>query len=261
METLLLYLVLGAAAGLIAGLFGVGGGVIIVPVLALSYAAQGMDSSVVMHMALGTSLATIVVTSLSSIRAHHRLGNVPWEVMQRMIPGIAAGALAGAFLAHWIPSDWLQRLFGVFALILAAQIARGGRPSAGRGLPGSAGLAGAGGVIGTGSALTGIGGGSLTVPFLVWCSVPMHRAVGAGAAGGLPIAVAGAIGYMLVGLQVPVLPEWSTGYVYWPAFAGISVATVLMAPLGARLAAWLPAHILRALFALLLVVIGLRMLV
>lgn len=261
METLLVYLALGIAAGLIAGLFGVGGGLIIVPVLALSYTAQGMPEAVVMHMALGTSLATIVVTSLSSVRAHHRAGNVPWAIIGPMLPAIAAGALAGAMVAHLIPSLWLQRGFGVFALLFSVYMWRGSSPAASRRLPGTPGLLTAGGSIGVFSALAGIGGGSLTVPFLSWCSVPIHRAVGAGAAGGLPIAVAGAAGYMLAGWHLEGLPAWSAGYVYWPAFAGISVATVLMAPVGARLATALPAAVLRRLFSLLLAVLGVVMLV
>jgi uncharacterized membrane protein YfcA len=260
MESWLIYLSLGAVAGTVAGLLGVGGGLIIVPVLALVYAHLGVTEAVIMHLAIGTSLATIVMTSLSSVRAHHRRGAVLWPVVWRLTPGIVLGALLGAWLADALQSLWLQRFFGVFELAVAVLMAAGLKPAPHRALPGAVGMVGAGGVIGTISAIVGIGGGTLTVPFLSWCNVAMRNAVATSAACGLPIAVAGAVGFILTGLDARGLPPWSSGYVYWPAFLGIVLASVAFAPLGAALAHRLPAAGLKRAFAILLVVIGIRFL-
>lgn len=259
--TLALYLGLGAAAGFLAGLFGIGGGMLIVPVLVYSFALQDIPAAVAMHLALGTSLATIIVTAGSSVLAHHRHRAVRWPLVARLAPGVAAGAVLGAVVADFIPGLTLQRAFGVAELALAAYMLGGRAARAHRELPGSGALTSVGLGIGALSALAGIGGGSLTVPFLSWCNVPMRYAVGVAAACGLPIAAAGAGAYAWVGWGNPALPEWSTGYVYWPAFIGISLATLLCAPLGARLAHRLPEHLSRRLFALLLAGLGLAMLI
>lgn len=260
MDLWLTYLALGAAAGLVAGLLGVGGGLIIVPVLATQFHAQGFGADKLMHLAVGTSLATIVLTSISSVRAHHRHGAVDWSIFHQLTPGILLGALAGAALADLLASDSLRRIFGVFELAVAAQLAFGRPPAAHRTLPGRLALGSAGTVIGSVSAIVGIGGGTLTVPFLAWCNVPLRRAVATSAACGLPIAVAGATGYVLMGWGEEDLPAGATGYVYWPAFAGIVLASVLAAPLGARLAHRLPVDVLRRVFAVFLVALGIKML-
>ncbi|MBD3669686.1 MAG: sulfite exporter TauE/SafE family protein [Gammaproteobacteria bacterium] len=259
-ESWLLYPLLGALAGSLAGLLGVGGGLIIVPVLAWSFVSLEMSSAHIMHLAIGTSLATIVMTSLASIRAHHRRGAVRWELFRRLWPAIAIGALVGAAIADALQSQWLRRFFGVFELMVAAQMAFGFKPSTHRELPGIAGMGVAGGIIGSVSAIVGIGGGTLTVPFLSWCNVAMREAVATSAACGLPIAVAGAIGFLLTGLDAGGLPPYSSGYLYWPALIGIAVTSVLFAPLGAALAHRLPAAGLRRIFALLLAGIGLQFL-
>ncbi|MGE0080033.1 MAG: sulfite exporter TauE/SafE family protein [Thiohalomonadaceae bacterium] len=255
------YLFIGAFAGTIAGLLGVGGGLLIVPALALLLPARGVAPDVVMHLALGTSLATIVLTSVSSVTAHHRRGAVLWPVFARLTPGILAGAWLGATVAHALPAGTLRLVFGIFALLVALQMGFGAKPPPQRVLPGSAGLGAAGGVIGFVSAIVGIGGGSLTVPFLVWCNTPMRAAVATSAAVGLPIAVAGAAGYVFMGLSHPDLPSAAVGYVHLPALLGISLASVLFAPLGARLAHAVPAASLKRFFAVFLAVLGLRMLV
>jgi uncharacterized protein len=256
METLLIFVATGAAAGLLAGLFGVGGGLIMVPALAFVLPWQGLGPAVVMQVAIGTSLAVISCTSVSSMLAHHRRGGVLWPVLLRFAPGLALGALAGAFVAHALPGSWLARIVGAGALLVALQMFLDRKPVAQRPLPGPAGLFGAGGVIGLLSALIGIGGGSLTVPFLSWHGVEMRQAVGTSAASGVPIAWAGALGFMLAGAGVAGRPEWSVGYVALPAFAGIAAASVLTAPLGARLAHRLPPRALKRAFAALLVVVG-----
>ncbi|MFA7387567.1 MAG: sulfite exporter TauE/SafE family protein [Thiohalobacteraceae bacterium] len=259
MIELAIYLALGAVAGLLAGLFGVGGGLVIVPVLAWVFVGLGMHADVVMHLAIGTSLASIWLTSIMSIRAHHRRGAVEWALVRRLAPGIVVGALVGALVAEQLPTQALRGIFGVFELLVAAQMLLVDRYQARFDLPGRIGLAGAGGLIGAFSALIGIGGGTLTVPFLVWCRVPVLRAVATSAACGLPIAVAGALGFVFTGWQSPHLPVWATGYVYWPAWLGIVLASSFSAGLGARLAHRLQARRLRQGFALLLILIGLRM--
>ncbi len=257
----LIYLATGAFAGVLAGLLGVGGGLIIVPVLALSFAAQGVADEVIMHLAVGTSLATIIFTSLSSVYAHHRRGAVEWSALGSLAPGILVGALCGALVARWLPTLSLRYLFGVFELVVALQMALSLKPAPHRGLPGRWGMSGAGAVIGSLSALVGVGGGTLTVPFLLWCNVTMQRAIATSAACGLPIAVAGAAGFMISGWNNEQLPTWSSGYLYWPALLGVAAASVLLAPLGARLAHSLPTAVLKQLFALLLLGLALRMLI
>lgn len=260
MTELAIYLALGATAGVLAGLFGVGGGLIIVPVLAWVFAAQGMHADVIMHLAIGTSLASIWLTSLMSIRAHHKRGAVNWVLVRRLALGIVVGALAGSAIADQLPTAALKRIFGVFELFVAAQMLLVSRFEAHFELPGKLGMNLAGGIIGVVSAIIGIGGGTLTVPFLVWCRVPMLQAVATSAACGLPIAVAGAFGFMLAGWNDTRLPEWTSGYLYWPAWLGIVIASSLTAGLGARLAHRLPAARLRQLFALLLMGMGVKML-
>ncbi len=260
MTDLIAYLLLGGVAGVLAGLLGVGGGLIIVPGLLWVFRGDGFDEAVVAHLAVGTSLATIVATSLSSIRAHHGRGAVLWPVVGRLAPGIVVGALLGAAIADRLATAWLQRVVGVFALTVAVQMLTGARAEAHRGLPGSLGMAGTGTVIGAVSGVVGIGGGSLTVPFLTWCGVDIRRAVATSAACGFPIAVAGAIGFAAAGWGLAALPVGSTGFVYWPAFAGVAAASVLTAPLGARLAHTLPVATLKRVFAAVLGVVGLKLL-
>jgi hypothetical protein len=260
LPTLLLYLALGAFAGLMAGLLGVGGGLIIVPVLAGIFQHQQMSAAVIMHLAIGTSLATIVVTSVSSVRAHHQRGAVLWPVVWRLTPGIVIGAWLGAVVADALPSAVLSKIFAVFVLVVAAQMAFGAKPAPHRELPGAPGMLATGGVIGAVSAIVGIGGGSLTVPFLTWCNTAMRQAVATSAACGLPIALAGAIGFIVTGLNAAELPAWSLGYVYGPALVGVAFASMLSAPLGAKLAHTLPAEVLKKVFAVFLMLIGVKML-
>ncbi|MFN2308683.1 MAG: sulfite exporter TauE/SafE family protein [Gammaproteobacteria bacterium] len=260
LDSLAIYLALGAGAGLLAGLFGVGGGLIIVPVLAWAFTVQGMDAGVIMHLAVGTSLASIWLTSIMSIRAHHRRGAVAWPLVKQLAGGLLLGAFAGSLIADQLPTTALKRLFGGFELLVAAQMLLVSRYPPRFDLPGRAGMAAAGGLIGGVSAIIGIGGGTLSVPFLAACRVPMPQAVATAAACGLPIAVTGALGFMLTGWNAANLPAWSSGYLYWPAWLGIVVASGLTAGLGARLAHSLPAERLRQGFAGLLAIIGLLML-
>lgn len=260
LETLLFYMILGACTGIVAGLLGVGGGLIIVPALAWIFHLQGVNESVVMHLAIGTSLATIIITSMSSVRAHHRHGAVLWPVFWRLTPGIVVGALLGAAVADRLPTRALRLIFGVFELLVAAQMGFGAKPKPHRGLPDTEGMLAVGGVIGGVSAIVGIGGGSLTVPFMTWCNSGIRQAVATSAACGLPIALAGALGFVLTGWGHVDLPAWSAGYVYGPALLGISLISMLSAPLGAKWAHALPTDTLKKAFAGFLTVIGIKML-
>ena len=260
MTTLLLYLVLGAAAGTLAGLFGIGGGLIIVPVLVLTFEAQGVAPEVLTHLAVGTSLATIVVTSISSVKAHHAKGAVRWDWFSPIAIGIVIGSALGGKTAGMLSGPILQKVIGVFAICMAIQMGLGLKPKGSRTIPGKPGLIGAGGIIGWASAIFGIGGGSLSVPFLTWCNAKMQTAVATSAAVGLPIAVVGALVNIQEGWGHELLPEWATGYVYWPAFIGIVSMSVIFAKLGAKLAHSLPADTLKRIFAVLLLFVGSRFL-
>ena len=260
LSTLLFYLTLGLFAGVMAGLLGVGGGLIIVPTLAWIFHHQQVDDAIVMHLAIGTSLATIVVTSISSVRAHHRRGAVLWPIFWRLTPGIVVGAWLGAAIADALPSAVLSKVFAVFVLTVAAQMGFGAKPAPHRELPGTTGMLTAGGVIGAVSAIVGIGGGSLTVPFLTWCNIAIRQAVATSSACGLPVALAGALGFVVTGLNAAGRPDWSLGYIYGPALVGITLTSMLSAPLGAKLAHTLPTEMLKKVFAVFLTLVGVKML-
>ncbi len=256
-EFVIACLLLGLAAGFVAGLLGVGGGLVIVPVLAWLLEAQGYTHNA-MHYALGTSLASILFTSISSLRAHHARGAVEWSTVRRITPGILFGTFAGAALAARLSPLPLKIFFVVFLFYAAIQMWWNFKPAAHRQLPGNIGMFGAGGVIGAVSSWVGIGGGTLSVPFQLWCNVPLHRAIGTSAAIGLPIAAAGAAGYALHGPAGAALPG-SLGYIHLTALACIAIGSVATAPLGARSAHALPVGKLKRIFALLLFSLGLRM--
>lgn len=259
MEWLLAYLALGLVTGVIAGLLGVGGGLVMVPALTWAYAQQGFAADYNIHLALGTSLAVIIPTSISSLRAHHGHGAVDWNLVRRITPGILLGTLVGGGVAAFLPDRNLKLFFIAFLLYAATQMLLGFKPKPQRALPGPAGMTLAGGVIGLISSWVGIGGGTLSVPFQTWCNVSLHRAIGTSAAIGLPIAVAGMLGYALSGQVATDLPVWSLGFVYLPAFLGIALGSGLTAPLGARLTHRLPVSRLKKIFAGLLYLLAARM--
>jgi uncharacterized membrane protein YfcA len=260
LDPIVFYLLIGALAGVLAGLLGVGGGLVIVPTLVFVFHAYDIASSSATHIAVGTSLASIVFTSMSSIWAHHRRGAVMWPVFRQLVPGLIAGALIGAAIADLLSTTSLSKVFGVFELLIATYMLIDSRPAPHRDLPGWAGMFSAGSIIGTVSSIIGIGGGTMTVPFLVWCNQNMRNAVATSAACGLPIAVAGAAGFIAVGVNETGLPQGATGYLYWPAFLGIVIFSVVTAPLGARLAHTIPTAALKKFFALFLMALGIRML-
>jgi len=260
MQWWLAYLAIGLAVGFFAGLLGIGGGAVMVPLLVIVFTAQGFPADHVMHMALATSMAAIVFTSVSSMRAHHAHGAVDWGIARAMAPGILAGAFCAALVAGLIAKRPLAVMFTALVFYAATQILLDLRPKRSRELPGSLGLFAAAAVIGAVASLLAAGGAFLCIPFLAWCRVPLRRAIGTAAAVGLPIAAAGTLGYIVQGLRAEGLPGLSLGYVYIPALALVVATSMLAAPFGARLAHRLPVKRLRVIFALLLYALALRML-
>ncbi|MDO9010708.1 MAG: sulfite exporter TauE/SafE family protein [Gallionella sp.] len=256
MEWLAAYLLLGACAGFMAGLFGVGGGTVLVPVLLLLFDAQHFPAEHAMHLALGTSMAVILFTSLASLRKHHQHNAVNWRIVRNITPGILSGAVLGALLAAAIPTRGLGLFFALFLYFAALQILINKRPHAARPLPGMAGMTLTGTLTGGLSSLVSIGGGTLIIPFLLWCNVPLRNAIGTSAAIGFPVAVGGTLGYIITGLAVHTLPQPSLGFVYLPALCWVALASVITAPLGAKATHHLKIGLLRKLFAVLLLALA-----
>lgn len=261
LSMLLIYGCVGAFVGVLAGLLGVGGGLVIVPILVFAFNMQDVSSEIIMHLALGTSLASIMFTSVSSFMAHHKRGAVHWSIVRRIVAGILTGTFLGSCFASLLTTDILKAFFIVFLYFVAYQFLTNRKPKPSRQLPGIPGMFGVGNIIGFISSLVGIGGGAVSVPYMVWCNVPVHRAIGTSAAIGLPIAVSGTVGFLFNGWGHELLPNYSSGYIYLPALFGIAAVSVLTAPVGAKLAHSLPVDKLKKIFALLLIVVGTRMLI
>lgn len=256
---LLMCLGAGAFAGFIGSLFGVGGGLVIVPTLTLVFSLLAVPEAVRVHLAVGTSLATIIFVSLAAIRAHHRLGKLHWPRVRELAPSIAAGAVLGALLASRLPGPALKACVGAFALLMAARLAISKQREAHVDAPPLPLSTLVGAAIGAVSAIVGIGGGSLSVPYLLHRKTPIHQAIPVSSAYGFPIAVCGAVAFAALGTATPGLPPYSLGYVSLPALAAIGLVSVLFAPLGARVAHALPPTVLRRLFIALLVLVGVLM--
>ena len=257
---LLLYGALGAFVGVLAGLLGVGGGLVIVPVLVIAFGLQNVPQEIIMHMALGTSLASIIFTSISSFMAHHKRGAVEWQTVRRIVVGVMVGTFLGSCVAAVLSTNVLKLFFVLFLYFCAYQFLTNRRPKPTRELPGPFGMFLSGNIIGAVSSWVGIGGGTLSVPYMIWCNVPVHRAIGTSAAIGLPIAIAGTAGFLYNGWGHALLPAYSVGFIYLPGLIGIAAVSVLTAPLGVKLAHSLPVDKLKKIFALLLIVVGTRML-
>lgn len=254
--TLPVLLALGAGVGFLAGLLGIGGGMTLVPLLTLVFAAKGFSGAHIVHMAVATATATMVFTAFASARAHHGKGAVLWPIVAAMAPGIVAGSFVGPQIASALPTRAFAAVFGVFVWFAAARILIVSHPKGNLALPGKAWLAAVGAGIGVVSGLLGAGGAFISIPYMQRHSVSIHNAVATSAALGLPIAVMATIGYIVAGLRQPDLPQWSAGYVYLPAMATIVVASMLVAPIGASVAHRWPAVKLRRAFALLLFTLG-----
>ena len=256
---ILVYSALGAVAGILAGMLGIGGGLVIVPMLVFAFGWQHFPDPVIMHLALGTSMASIVFTSVSSFWAHHQRGAVEWVVVRRIVPGILVGTFLGSCLAARMSTGFLKGFFVIFLYYVGIQMLLNRKPKSTHQIPGLSGMFGVGSVIGAFSSLVGIGGGTLSVPFMIWCNFPVHTAIGTSAAIGFPIAIAGTLGYIYNGLHAPGLPGYSLGFVYLPALTGLVCASVVTAPLGVRLAHSLPVEQLKRVFAIVLFVVATRM--
>lgn len=260
---LIIFLAIGALAGFAAGLFGVGGGTIIVPLLFIVFTQMDYHPDVIMHLALGTSLATIIVTSISSFMAHHKNGAVLWPVFKNLAVPMALGCFFGAGIAGWLSALHLQMIVGVFLIWVAYTMFTGAKKAIDptKTLPSTPQQLMAGSVIGVASAIFGIGGGSLTVPYLTRYGVVMQKAVGTSAACGLPIAIAGALGFMIFGMNKDIEVPNTVGFVHIYAFLGISIMSFFTAKLGAKTAHALSPAVLKKCFAVLLVIVGVFFLV
>lgn len=256
MEWLAAYLLLGAAVGFFGGLFGIGGGTLLVPVLVFLFDAQHFPAGHALHMALGTSMATIMFTALSSLRKHHQHGAVEWGVVRGITPGILFGTALGAVFANAVSPRVLGVIFAFFVLAAALQILLDVRPKASRQLPGPAGMSATGVFTGWLSTLVSIGGGTVVIPFLLWCNVPIRHAIGTSAAIGFPVAIGGTLGYFLTGAGVNGLPGPHLGFIFLPAMLWTALASVMTAPLGAKAAHRLQVALLRKMFAVVLLMLA-----
>lgn len=262
MEWWLVYLLTGAFVGFFAGLLGIGGGLIIVPILITVFTAQDFPADRIIHLALGTTMAAIIFTSAASLRTHHQHRAVDWQIVRNITPGIFLGTFGGAALASSMTGQLLSIIFVIFIFYAATQMLLQFRPSPIFQLPGKIGMLAAGSIIGALSSLVAIGGGLLTVPFLTLCKIKLQHAIGTAAAIGFPIALAGTVGYIANGyLQPETLPDHSLGYVYLPALFWLVSASMLTAPLGARFTHSTKTAIIRTIFVVLLYSLGIRMLI
>jgi len=253
--------VLGLCTGVLAGLLGIGGGMIMVPFITIILSGRGVAPNLAVKMAIATSMATILFTSISSVRAHHKRGAVRWDLVKGLAPGIILGGAVASFgVFAMLKGSWLALVFAVFVSFSATQMFLDKKPAPTRQVPGTTGLIGAGGVIGFLSGLVGAGGGFVSVPFMTWCNVAIHNAVATSAALGFPIALANVAGYVISGQSVQNLPPHSVGYIWLPALAVIASCSVLTAPLGARLAHKLPVKQLKRVFASILYLLAFYML-
>jgi uncharacterized membrane protein YfcA len=244
--------VVGIGTGFVAGLLGIGGAMVMVPALTWILEHRGFPPEYTVKMAVATSIATIAFTSLSSMRAHHQRGAVLWPVVKVLAPGILVGSAIGAQIAHLLPGRVLGVLFAIFISFSATQMLLNRKPKPTRTLPGPVATFGVGNLIGLLSALTGAGGAFVSVPFMTWCNVKIHQAVGTSSALGFPIALAGTIGYVYAGMGLPQMPPGSAGYLYLPGLVIISAASMMMAPVGARTAHRMDVQPLRRVFAVVL---------
>jgi uncharacterized membrane protein YfcA len=260
MTWFLAYVAAGAVIGLLAGLLGIGGGMTVVPVLAALFAAQSFAPDHIVHLALGTAMASIIFTSASSVRVHYKLGGVDFLIVKRMVPGMVIGSLASTLASGWIAQRHLALAFAVIVYTGATQILLNRKPAAARTLPGAGPLFAIGIAIGIICGLVSAGGAFLTVPFMLWCGVPMRTAIGTAAMIGIPLAVVGTIGFLIAGWNVPHLPSDALGFVSIIALLGLVSGSMVTAPFGARLAHRLPVLALKRIFACLLYVLATKML-
>lgn len=255
------YLGLGVFVGFFAGLLGIGGGGIMVPVLTSLFLAQGFPHEHVVHIALASSMAAIIFTAISSVYAQHKRGAVLWPVVFQLSPGILLGTFLTAYFVSLINTQALAIIFAILMALLLVKMFLNRPSKASRQLPSGIGLSMVGSIIGSVSALIAIGGGSLTVPFLTWCNVEIKKAIATSAGVGFLIAIAGMAGYFFGGQNQLGLPALSSGYIYWPAVLLVATVSIFTAPLGVNLAHKMPVLLLKKVFAVLLMGLSIKMLI
>lgn len=260
-EWLFAYLALGVFVGFFAGLFGIGGGLVLVPILSFLFDAQNLSAQNNLHLALGTAMAAILFSATYSTRTHHAHGAVNFNIVKDMTPGLLLGTGLGTLFASQVATIYLALFFALFVYFAAVQMMLNLKPRPTRQLPGRGGMTLVGTGIGAISSLVSIGGGTLSVPFMLYHNIPLKHAIGTSAALGLPIAVGGSIGYILTGMALDTLPPNTLGFVYLPALLPIAIGSLLTTPLGAKATHRLPLKILRQGFALLLFLLATRMLI
>ncbi len=260
MEWWIIYLLMGLAVGFFAGMLGLGGGVVLVPLMVFLFSAQQFPADRVLQLALGTSLTSIIFTSISGLREHHKRGAVRWGIVRDAAPGLVIGTLLGTLVAEKLPTRYLAIVFVLFVSYSAVQLVRDAKPKPSRTLPGRPGMWVGAGAIGLISSLAGAGGGIVTIPLMIMCNVPIRSAIGTSSALLLPIALAGAVGYIWTGLGKEHLPPFSLGYVYLPALVGIVVGTLITVPWGAMAAHSMPVARLKKIFAVVVLVLAVKML-
>lgn len=258
-EFIALYLLSGAVTGILAGLLGIGGGIVIVPMMNILLEMEHVSPDLIQHISVGTSFAIIIFTSLSNVWAQHKLGGVRWDIWKAIAPAVIVGTVLGSYIAAGLSTFFLRCFFACFLTIVGIKMLMAANPKPSRHLPGTAGMFGIGGGIGLISSFVGIGGGTMSVPFMTWCNVPMVQSVGTSAAIGMPLAIAGAAGYVWNGWNIASLPPYSLGFVYLPGLIGFVVASMLTAPIGVKIAHKLPVKQLKRFFGLFVCVMAARM--
>lgn len=258
-EAVIFYLVLGGAAGLLSGMLGIGGGLIVVPGLAFAFHYHDLPHDSIMQIAIGTSFAIMIVTSLRSLLGHMSHQDEFWEIFKRLLPGLTLGVVAGALLAHSLPSKTLGVVFGVFVVLLVIRLFFFNKTNTTRALPGRLGMVTVGSCVGLTSGLLGIGGGALTVPYLLHCNVPIRRAVVVSVLTTLLIALLGALSFVVIGFHETRHLPWTTGYIHWPAWFAVSLGSMLFAPLGVKLSHRCQVKVLRRVFAIFMLFVAIHL--
>lgn len=257
---LLIYITLGIGAGFLSGLLGAGGGLVMVPGLVFIFQWESMNTQIGMHIAVGTSLAAMIPVALRSLRSHMKHRIAFFSIYKKMALGVVLGVIGGGIVAHFVYSHTLEILFGLFVIVMAISLLKKQHAQKQRQLPGNLGMSLAGGFVGLQSGMLGVAGSAFSVPFLTHRGVNMHVAVVVSIAIAMTVSIVGAVTFMLTGMHAVGLPSWSTGYVYWPAWIGLSVGGIFIAPLGARLSHRMSAEKLKLYFAIFLFFVAAKML-
>jgi uncharacterized membrane protein YfcA len=257
LSDILMLMLCGSISGFLAGLLGIGGGMILVPFMILVFNHLGFSQEVIVHMAIATGMCTILFTTSSAIWAHHKHGSIDWKLVAALSPGmIFGGLIGGSELFEALKTSWLSLFFAVFIVYTSIQMLLNKKPKAGRDLPGALGLFSFGGFAGALASLVGAGGAFITVPFMLWCNVKPHTAMATSSGLGLPVAAAATLGYMYGSWGNPNLPAGSMGFVYLPAVACIVVVSIFTAPFGAKLARKLDIAQLKRVFGVMLLLLA-----